>query len=71
MKSYHHFTTLERECLLVLLQKNMSLRKIAAELGRSPQPSAANCHETQKNTAQVWQKNGIGSNELTAAENAF
>lgn len=36
MKSYHHFTTLERECLLVLLQKNMSLRKIAAELGRSP-----------------------------------
>ena len=36
MKSYHHFTTLERECLLVLLQKNMSLRKIAAEMGRSP-----------------------------------
>lgn len=36
MKSYHHFTTKERECLLVMLQKNISLRKIAEKMGRSP-----------------------------------
>ena len=34
--SYNHFTTKERECLLVGLTKNLSIRQIAKELGRNP-----------------------------------
>lgn len=36
MKSYTHFTLLERECLQLFLEMGKSLREIAKTLGRSP-----------------------------------